>query len=174
MVMSGLALVVGATASSVPDLVAARQANMKLMAAAAKTISEMFAGSTSFDAALFRKSIETLEEHSGAALAAQFPNGSFEGASSAKAQTTSERSRFESIAARLHDLALVLDDKMKTASVITSDMRMGKALPIGGSLLGALPSQQHEDLRSVPAEHVFHLMLETCTSCHATYRASHK
>ena len=48
-------------------------------------------------------------------------------------------------------------------------MRMGSSVP-GGSLLGARPLRSEVDLSAIPAEHLFHMMLETCTACHSKYR----
>ncbi|TIT37773.1 MAG: cytochrome c, partial [Mesorhizobium sp.] len=54
---------------------------------------------------------------------------------------------------------------------ITSDMRMGAMLPTdGGSLLGKRPNAVHVDPAKLPAEHLLHLILQDCSSCHSKFR----
>lgn len=169
---AGLTLATVSAASPAEELVSVRQASMKLMASAAKTISEMFAGKAPFNADQFGKSITAIKEHSGRALVAQFPDGTFDGPSAATSRITAERERFDAVAMRLRSLVQVLDGRMASASAITDQMRMRNTLPSGGSLLGGRNDRHPEDLNELSAEHVFHLMLETCTSCHATFRAA--
>ena len=81
-----------------------------------------------------------------------------------------DQAGFDAIALRLHELANAFDDKTKTARAITPDMRMGNASFMGGGSLMGARIKQESDPSAVPAEHLFHLMLETCTSCHSEYR----
>lgn len=74
------------------------------------------------------------------------------------------------LAARLQELAVAFHQKAARAgNSISADMRMGSSVP-GGSLLGARPLRSEVDLSAIPAEHLFHMMLETCTACHSKYR----
>ncbi|WP_292583816.1 cytochrome c, partial [Mesorhizobium sp.] len=56
-------------------VVAARQASMKAMAAAAKTVAEMFDGKRAYDPAGFKAAAEALRARTGSALIGEFPAG---------------------------------------------------------------------------------------------------
>lgn len=159
-------LLLGAAAG----VVAERQVAMKEMAVAAKTIAQTFDGTHPYDRAAVTGAAQTLARHSGKALTAQFPPGTWGGASSATDEVDRDPTGFAALADELHDLALVFEDKTSQATGLTPAMRMGAGdAGGGGSLLGrkrATPAPADQS-----AEHVFHLMLETCTRCHAAYRA---
>ena len=48
---------------------------------------------------------------------------------------------------------------------------MGAGLPMdGGSLLGKRPGAVEADPGKLPAEHLLHLILQDCSSCHSKFR----
>ncbi|MFH1344027.1 MAG: cytochrome c [Pseudomonadota bacterium] len=153
-----------------PSTVERRQQAMKDMAAAAKTIAAMFSGDVAYDKTRLQEAASAFVLH-GSELSTLF-TGSAETKSEADdRRIAAERKEFNEIAARLEELAVAFDRKAARAgSAITPDMRMGSSIPGGGSLLGARPSRGEVSLNAVPAEHLFHLMLETCTTCHSKYR----
>ncbi|MDX8433715.1 cytochrome c [Mesorhizobium abyssinicae] len=153
-------------------VVAARQASMKAMAAAAKTVAEMFDGKRAYDAADFRTAADTLRTRTGPVLIAEFPSGTLGAPSGAKAEIDQARPEFEALARHIGGLASALAAKAETAPAqITSDMRMGAMLPTdGGSLLGKRPNAVHVDPAKLPAEHLLHLILQDCSSCHSKFR----
>lgn len=75
-------------------IVAARQAAMKEMALAAKTIAGMFEDKLSYDAVVFKDAAETIRRQSGDALVTEFPPGSFGGRSDASAEIDKSRAEF--------------------------------------------------------------------------------
>ena len=152
------------------DIVRLRQQGMKQMAAAAKTISEMFGGKRDFDGSDLSEAAGVLKEHSGKTLGSQFPKGSLGAPSDAADRIAAERVAFDTIADRLSELAIAFDKQTRTALSITQAMRMGSSAMGGGSLLGARKSPGVVDLTTVPAEHLFHMMLDTCSNCHSKYR----
>ncbi|WP_292101893.1 cytochrome c [Mesorhizobium sp.] len=79
-------------------VVAARQASMKAMAAAAKTVAEMFDGKRAYDAADFRTAADTLRTRTGPVLIAEFPSGTLGAPSGAKAEIDQARPEFEALA----------------------------------------------------------------------------
>lgn len=164
----------GLTATHIPadGIVAARQAAMKEMARAAKTISDMFEGKLSYDAVVFKDAAETIRHQSGDALVTEFPPGSFGGPSDASAEIDKSRAEFAALASHLEKFASALSAAADDApDGITKSMRMGQGMMTGGSLLGKKRAGKAEvDPSTMPAEHVFHLMLQDCASCHAKFR----
>lgn len=171
-------LLVGAAAAiaatHVPDkpIIAARQASMKEMAAAAREIAGMFAGKIAYDANAFRQAAETIHRRT-SALTTEFPADSLGSPSAAKPEIDQSREEFDAFAHHIGTLASALATEADKAPAdgISSAMRMGKDMPMGGSLLGKRASAAEEaDPSKLPAEHILHLILQDCTSCHAKFR----
>jgi cytochrome c556 len=151
---------------------ARRQQAMKDMAAAAKTVAGMFGGTLAYDRATFRQAADVFVSHSGSRLVALF-DGNIPASSSAEDEKIArERQAFDEVALRLGHIAAAFEEKADEAgATITPGMRMGSGMSMGGgSLLGAKPPASETDLETIPAEHLFHMMLETCTDCHAKFR----
>ncbi|MFL5013513.1 c-type cytochrome [Rhizobium sp.] len=172
----GLLSVVGAVLmASVPspateDLVALRQADMKAMAAASKTIFGMFKDPASYKAAEFRWAADTIRDKSGAVLSGHFASETASPQSKAKPNILEERERFDRIANDLRDYAVALDAAAeKNPGPMPASMRMKPGEAMGGGPLGTHVRNEQE-LLAMPAEHAFHLMLQTCTTCHARFR----
>ncbi|ESZ06025.1 cytochrome C [Mesorhizobium sp. L2C089B000] len=160
------ALTMGASVGSGP-IVAARQASMKEMAAAAKTIAGMFDRRQAYDAAAFKAAADTLRARTGPALIAEFPSGSL-----GPPSQDQSRAEFEALANHIGTLADALAAKAESApAVITDDMRMGTGLAMGGgSLLGKRSIPEEADPTKLPAEHILHLILQDCSTCHSKFR----
>jgi len=153
-------------------LLAERQASMKAIAEAARTIDWMFSGRLDYDSRAFKRAAETIRQHSGEALVSQFPPGCFGGHSAATAEIDRSREEFVALSNHLETFAAELSRAADEApDQLTEDMRMGDRAPMGGSLLGRRPGRDAApDPSTIPAEHIFHLMLEDCASCHAKFR----
>ena len=172
LVLAGASAAVAAHAQG-DTLVAERQASMKAMAEAARTIDWMFAGRRDYDARAFKEATETIRRHSGQALVSEYPSGSFGGESGATAEIDSSREEFVALAEHIERFAAELSRAADEApEEITEDMRMAHGAAMGGgSLLGRRPTRDAAvDPATIPAEHVFHLMLQDCASCHAKFR----
>ncbi|MBA1144155.1 cytochrome c [Mesorhizobium neociceri] len=164
-----------ALAASAGDrlIVVARQASMKEMAAAAKTIAGMFDGRQAYDAAAFKAAAQTLRARTGPALIAEFPSASLGPPSQARLEIDPARAEFEALANHIGTLAGTLAAKAEHApdSSIADDMRMGTGLAMGGgSLLGKRPVPAEADPAKLPAEHILHLILQDCSNCHSKFR----
>ncbi|MDX8517351.1 cytochrome c [Mesorhizobium dulcispinae] len=161
-----------AAGGAADTLVEARQASMKEMAAAAKAIVEMFDGKRAYDAPGFKAAAKTLSVRTGPALIAEFPAGTLGAPSGAKPEIDQARPEFEALARHIGRLAEALAAKADNAPPgITGDMRMGATLPMdGGSLLGKRPGAAQADPAGMPAEHLLHLILQDCSSCHSKFR----
>ncbi len=174
LLLSGIAVAGAASGMTHDRVVKDRQASMKAMAEAAKTIAGMFEGRTDYDATAFKLAAETLRTKSGDALIAEFPRGSIGGSSTAKAEIDQFPDEFAALAHHVQTLASALSAAADTApDGITDSMRMKPGTAgMGSSLLGKRANSTKElDPSEIPAEHVFHLMLQDCTSCHAKFRS---
>lgn len=152
-------------------VVEARQASIKAMAGAARTIAEMFNGKVAYDPGAFRAAAETIRSHTGA-LGTEFPSASLGSPSGAKLEIDQARPEFDALAAHIASLADVLAaDAARAPNDITADMRMGPGMVMGGgSLLGKRPGAVEIAPAKLPAEHVLHLILQDCSSCHSKFR----
>jgi cytochrome c556 len=159
-------------AASGDAIVKARQSSMKEMAASAKTIAGMFDGKLAYDPAVFKAAAETIRKRSGHALIVEFPRATLGAPSGAKVEIEQARPEFEALARHIGRLASALAAKVERAPVgITDDMRMGSSMAMGGgSLLGKRPETTEADPAQLPAEHVLHLILQDCSSCHSKFR----
>jgi len=150
--------------------VAARQLDMKSMAEAAKLINAMFKGSSPYDSGLFKAAAETIYQTSGSALVAHFEGNPVIAGSGASSTIMTERAEFTALA---NDLGVYANSLSSAAEshpdALTPDMRMR-----AGNVRGLGPFGKKIDpateISSMSAEHAFHIMLQTCTSCHAKFR----
>lgn len=90
--------------------------------------------------------------------------------SKASASIAAEREQFDKLAADLLIYASALSAAAdRNPNVLSPQMRMqGGDAMMGGPL--AKKPQAARDVASMPAEHAFHMLLQTCTSCHAKFR----
>jgi cytochrome c556 len=153
-------------------VIEARQASMKEMAAAAKTIAGMFDGKRAYDAATFKAAAEALRARTGPKLIAEFPVASLGAPSGAKLEIDQARPEFEALARHIGRLTDGLAAKAEQApGHISDEMRMGAGLAMdGGSLLGKRRGASEPDPAKLPAEHLLHLILQDCSSCHTKFR----
>lgn len=167
-----VSVVLAAAHSDRDAIIEARQTSMKEMAEAAKTIAGMFDGKRAYDAAAFKAAAETIRARTGPALIAEFPSATLGAPSGAKPDIDPARAEFEALARHIETLARALaSDAEQAPPRITDDMRMGSGFAMGGgSLLGKRPGPAEADPASIPAEHLLHLILQDCSSCHSKFR----
>jgi cytochrome c556 len=165
-----LALAGAAVAAS--SVIKERREVMKSFPAAVRTMGEMFRGSRPYDAREFKAAAEQIRSNSGAALTERFPPGSVGEGSQAMPDIFTHWSEFTGMSEQLELLAAALSAAADRApNGITDDMRMKGAMAAGGSLLGSrAKALTQAEIAAMPAEHVFHMMAEQCTSCHAKFR----
>ena len=156
-------------AADAGSVVVNRQRDMKEIAVAAKTIAEMFKASDTYSSATFRQAARTVSERAGQRLTDHFGViGATEGSKITEALAT-DHDRFEKLAADLKAYAEVLAKAAdEHPNAMTDDMRMSEGEPMEGGILG---SRKKIDASAMSAEHAFHMMLQTCTSCHSKFRA---
>ncbi|MEY9628986.1 cytochrome c [Sinorhizobium fredii] len=168
-------LIAVATAQSVPPNVARRQQDMKAMADAAKSINAMFKGTSAYDSKRFKAAAETIRSQSGTALSTLFEGSMTAAGSKASSNIETERQQFDKLALDLSSYAAALSvaaDRNRDALGPGMRMQAGDAVAGGGPLAKRIDPAR--DATSMSAEHAFHLMLQTCTSCHAKFRVESK
>lgn len=90
--------------------------------------------------------------------------------SKAKPNIVEERERFDRLANDLKAYATELDAAAhKNPAAMTESMGMKPGEPMGGGPFG-MHVKDEAQLSSMPAGHAFHLMLQTCTTCHSRFR----
>lgn len=148
---------------------------MKAIADAAKSINAMFKGTSPYDSKLFKAAAETIRSQSGTALSALFQGSVTTTGSKASASIESERQQFDKLALDLGAYAAALSvaaDRNPDALGPAMRMQAGDAVAGGGPLAKKIDAARNAT--SMSAEHAFHLMLQTCTSCHAKFRVESK
>ncbi|MEZ2224254.1 cytochrome c [Rhizobium sp. RCC_161_2] len=152
------------------DLVTVRQGDMKAMAFAAKTIADMFKDPPTYSSTGFKRAADTIADKSGNALIVHFAGETATANSKAKPNIGEERDRFDRLATDLKNYANALAAAAeRNPGTMGANMRMKPGEPMGDGPFGTHVRTEAE-LSSMPAEHIFHLMLQTCTSCHARFR----
>jgi cytochrome c556 len=174
---SGLSIAIFATALSLatapnaaPGKVVQRQGAMKAMANAANSINAMFKDTLPYDARAFKAAAETIRVHSGPTLSALFNDSGATAGSKASSSIETDRQQFDKLAKDLGTYASALSvaaDRNPDRLGPETRMQIGDAMG-GGPLARKVDAAR--DAASMPAEHAFHMMLQTCTSCHATFR----
>ncbi len=150
--------------------VAQRQDGMKAMANAAKVINAMFKDMSPYKAKLFKSAEETIRTHSGATLSSLFKGSDITIGSKASPSIQTDRHQFDKLASDLGIYASALSVAAdRNPDSLGPGMRMLTGDAMGGGPL-ARKVDAARDAASTPAEHAFHMMLQTCTSCHAKFR----
>ena len=164
-----------AAAQTVPmSEVTQRQNGMKAMANAAQTINAMFKASSPYEAKTFKAAAETIRAHSGATLSALFDGSDTTAGSKASPSIETERQQFDKLANDLGTYASALSVAAdRNPDTLGPGTRMQTRDVMGGGPLARKVDAARE-AASMPAEHAFHMMLQTCTSCHAKFRIEAK
>jgi len=169
-----IALPMVAAQTAAAESVVQRQDGMKAMANAAKTINAMFKATSPYEAKTFKAAAETIRTHSGATLSALFNGPATTAGSKVGPNIETERQQFDKLA---NDLGIYASALSVTADrnphALGPETRMQGGEAMGGGPL-ARKVDAARDVASMPAEHAFHMMLQTCTSCYAKFRIEAK
>ncbi|MGV1908535.1 cytochrome c [Agrobacterium cavarae] len=146
-----------------------RQVGMKSMADSARIIGDMFSGRRAYSQTNFRAAAESIRAHAGTRLVDDFGSGSQADSKADAEMISTSAVEFSRLARDLEIYASALSSAAdRNPSELGAETRMGGAL--FGSPFGRKPDAAR-DAASMPAEHTYHLMLQTCTSCHAKFRS---
>lgn len=152
-------------------VVVTRQQEMKAIAAAAKSIAGMFKSPETYSSQLFSDAAATIRERSGPRLIDHFSSVIIADGSKATEAIATDHEKFAKLALDLKRYADILGKAaQQNPDEISEDMRMKGGEQMEGGPLG---SRRKTGMSSteMSAEHAFHMMLQTCTSCHTTFRS---
>ncbi|NSY09624.1 cytochrome c [Agrobacterium tumefaciens] len=141
---------------------------MKSMADSARIIGELFGGRRPYTQTELGEAAENIRAHAGRRLVESFGGGQ---QSDSKAYMEVISSSAEEFAKLAHDLEVYA--VALTSAADRNPKELGPDTRMGGTLLGSpfgRKADADRDAASIPAEHAYHLMLQTCTSCHAKFR----
>jgi len=145
-----------------------RQLDMKAVAEAARTIGELFAGKRPYSQQVFKAATESIRTRAGGNLIDAFAGEAQQDSKADSGAIASSTEDFDKLARDLEIYAAAL-----STAADRSPARLGPETRMGGTLLGspfAPKAEASRDAAIVPAEHAYHLMLQTCTTCHAKFR----
>lgn len=167
-------------------IVKERMDAMKAMGEAVKSLSAMMRGETEYDPSEVRANAQTIESHAGEALTSLFPEGSTDAPSEAKPEIWSDWETFEDEANRLRELASGLSAAAENGLMMERDGSMSSmmgtsnsgimgdssSMMSGQSMMGSGTSvPSGSAMASMPADGVFTMLAQTCSSCHTRFRA---
>ncbi len=159
-----------AAGQSITDVVAQRQQHMKAMATAVRTMAGMFKSPETYAPAGFKDAAETIRRHSATSLQADFSAVTAAQGSEASELIAAERERFAQLSDDLERYAMaVASAASDSPGPMPQDMRMREGETVSGGPFAKRPRNAANEA-PMSAEHAFHTMLGTCTSCHARYR----
>lgn len=185
------ALIISAAAyahNGATGVVKERMDAMGILGKVTKSLTEIMRGDVSYDAELVRKNAAQIQKHAGDSMTQLFPEDSLMKPSEARPTIWSDWEEFEVLAMRLEALAIGLaasadnglmasgiapaagmmgTDNMMSFGDMTSSGDMMTGSMMGGS--GRLPDAA--ELASMPADGVFNMLAQTCTSCHTKFRS---
>ncbi|CDZ71997.1 Putative cytochrome c-like protein [Neorhizobium galegae bv. orientalis] len=164
--LSASSLVIASAAPAAPAL--ERQLHMKSIADSAKIIGELFGEKRPYSQQEFRVAADNIRAYSGQRLVE-----SFQGEPQADSKADAE-----AIASSMDEFARLATEMELYASALSSaadrnPSGLGPETRMGGTMLGSPFGRKADaarDATAVPPEHAYHLMLQTCTSCHARFR----
>jgi len=156
-------------AAAVEDIVARRQSDMKEIAAAARSISDMFKQPDTYSSSVFTSAADTIAARGGRRLSGSYDALVEAVGSKASGVIAVDRSRFDKLSAELQRYAEALSTAAKNNPVSMDEMFMKAGEGMGGGPFG---TGRSEISSNVSAEHSFHLMLQTCAACHQRFRTN--
>ncbi|MBP0048583.1 cytochrome c [Marinobacterium sp. AK62] len=157
-------------------IVKERMELMKEMKDAMKSVADIFSGKSEYNANTIKDAAQTIERNAGSAMTELFPEGSIHGPSEARPEIWQEWERFEDLSDRLQRYSAALANAADNEAVSpgrSATGMMGTSSMMGnggmGNMMGADgPSEEH--LSQMPADRVFKMVTDTCSSCHTRYR----
>jgi cytochrome c556 len=156
-------------AEAVLPVVRERQADMKAMSAAAKSIAEYFSGRKTYDAKDFRAQAMSIAELGGERIVAHFSTAVIADGSQAREEVGIERAKFQKLARDLAAYARQVAAAAADGETMPGTMRMRPGeMTEGGPF--ARKREEKPEIASYSSEHAFHMMLQTCSTCHAAFR----
>ena len=163
---------------------------------AMKSLKAIFKGDVAYDPETIRQAALEIRDSAGEQMSALFPHGSLDQPSEAKTEIWQEWDRFELLAKRLQVISQGLHDAadnqpagasgpmgqssmMGTDTMMDSGHMMGNSSAANESMMGGgqkvnkmMDSLEH--YARMPADRVFKMLTDNCSSCHTRYRLEDK
>lgn len=173
-------------------IVKERMDAMGAMSDVMKALTPMMRGEIEYDADAVRKGAAQIGDHAGATMTKLFPEGSGGEPSEARDEIWERWDEFQEVAERLELLASGLEQAAgnglmmsagsdsATSSMMGTDksgtaMMGGNGMMGSGMMMGAGdPMPPAEALAAMPADGVFNMVAQTCSSCHTKFRLEKK
>ncbi len=172
-------------------IVKERMDAMSAMSKAVKTISSMMMGETEYNADMVKQGAALIRSHAGEAMTKLFPEDSLQKASEAKPEIWSRWDEFKQLADQLSvqadglELAaanglMMKSDQADTGNMMgtetTTMMGSGNSTMMGGASMmgGGSANLDVAELAKMPADGVFNMLAQTCSSCHTKFRLEKK
>ncbi len=166
---------------------------MDSMKESMKTLKANFKGDVTYDADAVRQAALVIRDAAGENMTRLFPEGSIQGHTEAKPEIWQEWQRFDQLANRLRVISQGLHDaadnrsaggQMASGAMMGQDSMMGQGSMMGqnsmmgqGSMMGEqmntmMDSPEH--YAQMPADGVFKMLSDNCSSCHTRFRKEDK
>jgi len=167
-------------------IVKQRMDAMVAMGDVVKRLTPMMRGQVAYDADAVRKGAASIKQHADGMIEL-FPEGTGGPPSEARDDIWSDWQTFESLARQLDALASGLEAAAGNGLMMSSDsgsqnMMGGKNMMGGGGMMGGssmggngmmggvMPVPDQATLAAMPADGVFNMVAQTCSSCHTRFR----
>lgn len=162
---------------------------MMAMGKIVKSLSAMMRGENDFDAASVKEGARAIKSHAGEAMTSLFPEGTTEAPSEARAEIWSDWKTFEELANQLETYATGLEAAADNGLAMSGQAQgsmMGNGnskmtgsqngmMGGGSGMMGSTqPMMTAEQLATMPADSVFNMVAQTCSSCHTKFRLEKK
>lgn len=182
---AALLLAIGAVAyahSGATGIYKERMDAMSAMGKVIKDLSAMMRGETDYDPVKVQEGARLIQSHAGEAMTTQFPEGTTEKPSEARAEIWSDWDTFSELAEQLQMNAVGLEKAASNGLAMggqTSGSMMGtdNGAMMGGQsgmMGGNQAMMTSEQLASMPADGVFNAVAQTCSACHTKFRLEKK
>ena len=167
-------------------IVKERMVAMSAMGDAVKAVAPMMSGEAAYDAAAVREAADLIGKHADSAMTELFPEDNENAASYVKDAIWEDWDTFTELADRLNTysegLALAAENGLAsseggmadTGAMMGGDAMMGSDNMMGGGSMMSDVTMGPEDLAEMPADAVFAMVSDTCSSCHTRFRAEAK
>ena len=161
-----------------------RMDSMVAIKDAMKVLTPMMQGKTPYDATVVDQQAKVIGKHAGTSLTDLFPNGSLDKPSEARPEIWENWSDFRDLAEQLNiyskglslaaENGLMMAEGMHNGSMMQGGMMGAQG---GGMMQGSMMMQggmsgtpDLEALSKMPADGVFMMLSQSCSTCHTRYR----
>ncbi len=181
-------------------IVKERMEAMEEMGDVMKSLTAIMRGETDYDADAVRKGAAVIGSHAGEALTKLFPKDSLSEASEAKPDIWADWESFSALASQLELFANGLGDaaenglahgsngpgfgggmmgwggmtgqggRMGQGGMMAPGTMMGQGGMMGGFAGSGMPMADPDMLAQMPADGLFNMVAQTCSSCHSAFR----